>query len=97
MNKKPPETGASLLGNTSQQQKSRIKKIPATLSGDGLSAPSRINCVAPEKGLFIKTKPRFRIAEAEDYYPAHFVQAQWASIKIPDPLRGSGFSAPSRI
>jgi len=54
MNKKPPETGAFLLGNTSQQQKSRIKKIPATLSGDGLSAPSRINCVAPEKGLFYK-------------------------------------------
>ena len=45
---------------------------------NGFSAGSRISSAVPGEGFIIKTKPRFRYAEAGDFYPAHFVQAQWA-------------------
>jgi hypothetical protein len=96
MNKKPPETGAFLLGQTLRRH-STVNIKTHTVFSEDLVRLAELTALLLRRGFFIKTKPRFRIAEAEDFYPAHFVQAQWASIKIPDPLRGSGLSAPSRI
>jgi hypothetical protein len=78
MQRKAPRTGAFLWSRWPLNAPSVAKKSPALCEDRGLVRSKRLTALLLRRGFFIKTKPRFRIAEVGDFYPAHFVQAQWA-------------------